>query len=68
MYDLLRRMTLGLVSGAAESSSMADHESCAYIDGAELNEMDCRWSPTMGLQPGAFEETQPHALQLPART
>lgn len=67
MYDLLRRLTLGLMSGTA-AAAIADHESGARIDGAELTEMDCRWSPTMGLPQAAFEETQPHALQLPARS
>ena len=61
VYDLLRRLALGLVSGTATSASMTDYESSAFIDGAELTEMDCRWSPTMGLQQGAFEETQTHA-------
>jgi hypothetical protein len=67
VFDLLRRLRLSLMSGTAPAE-MADHESGARIDGAELTEMDCRWSPTMGLTQTAFEETQPHALQLPARS
>ena len=67
MYDLLRRLTLGLLTGTAASASMADHESGARIDGADLTEMDCCWSPTMGLPPASFEETHPGAkLQGPA--
>jgi hypothetical protein len=41
---------------------MDDYEAGSIIDGAELTEMDCRWSPSMGLLPqGTFEETHPQA-------
>lgn len=69
VYDLLRRLTLSLISGTAATAETADHESSVRIDGAELTEMDCRWSPTMGLPQTAVEETQPHTqLQGPARS
>lgn len=57
MYDLIRLLTLGRKSGS--STSMPDHESGAHIDGANLTEMDCCWSPTMGQPSPSFEETHP---------
>jgi hypothetical protein len=65
VIDLFRRLANGLVPGSAASASTTDFESSAIVDGAELTEMDCRWSPSMGLQPAPFEETQPHALVRP---
>jgi hypothetical protein len=62
VIDLFRRLAQGLVPSAAASAPMDDYEAGSIIDGAELTEMDCRWSPSMGLLPqGTFEETHPQA-------
>ena len=60
VYDLIRLLTIALKSGS--SSSLPDHESGARIDridGANLTEMDCCWSPTMGQPLPSFEEIHP---------
>lgn len=62
MYSLFTRALFKL--RLVNDTSFGDREYGEFVDGANLGEMDCRWSPTMGLRPTDFEETRPHGMQV----
>lgn len=67
MYSLFTRALFKL--RLVNDTSFGDREYGEFVDGANLGEMDCRWSPTMGLTPNDPEETRPHGrpLNVPSR-
>lgn len=64
MFSLLRRIVLG--ERVNHDRWLTDIEMGELVDGTNLGEMDCRWSPTMGMPPADFEETRPHGMPLNA--
>jgi len=62
MYSLLTRLLSG--SRFTSDRSSGDEEFGERVDGANLGEMDCRWSPNMGLAPNDLEEKRPHGMTL----
>jgi hypothetical protein len=62
MYSLLTRLLSG--SRFTTDPSSGDEEFGELVDGANLGEADCRWSPNMGLAPNDLEEKRPHGMPL----